>query len=778
MKILGFDIKVTKAQVHVEPNPGSAGVSLVKAVQKTEDSVPLKKAFPRAELGDSGTQMMHGIITEEYLSNLQGIAGVKVYDEMRRSDGTVRAAMMVTTLPIRRAQWFVNPAIQDDAKSKEIAAFVEHALFDWIDITWDDILRQALLMVPFGVMTFEKVYGTHDHNGKTFVTLKKLAPRLPKSIMQWELPDRTFGIQQVRQDGVIANIPGSKLLIFVNEREGDNWWGTSMLRAAYKHWYHKNNFYKIDAIAFERQGVGVPKITMPVGYTEADERKATNAMMNLRANEKAYLVLPPDYTAEFMNMGASTTRDPEKSIQHHNREIVKSVLAQFLELGATQVGSKALSEDHSDLFLKSLEAIANTVLSEINRNLIPELVDMNFDDVEIYPQLDYSGITRTDMVALGNAYAQLVTAKGINPTKDDEQYIRTVLGLPARSQDDNDDPSSEDIQDGADIESEDDEEAETEEVDNAVDNSKQKKETPENNKQVKDKVAKAHEHKKLARKFEDGKGFKSWRPLTFAEGQVDWSKLQNTINEMEASFTQDATAALQASKDVFMKKLHKALEDGDIKAITDLETNFVLEYKLLIKDAVKKAYEFGKEKVAAEMHIVTPPNSAASLAQIDLAADAVANKMAADIEAKAKLQSISGMKTEQSILQTVGAIDLLLEEAIRKGVENTSDIIIAQGINIGRNDVFTRNADKIYALQRSEVLDEVTCNFCLSMDGKVIDVDDKWSATDIYHSNCRGIWVQILKDEVDPPEITGIPDELGDYYGGTTNQLVQPKKPI
>jgi hypothetical protein len=186
----------------------------------------------------------------------------------------------------------------------------------------------------------------------------------------------------------------------------------------------------------------------------------------------------------------------------------------------------------------------------------------------------------------------------------------------------------------------------------------------------------------------------------------------------------------------------------------------------------------GKEKAAVEMHIVTPPNSAASLAHIDLSADAIANKLAADVEAKAKLASINGLKSDVSVLQTMGAIDLLVQEAIRKGVENASDVIIGQAINIGRNDVFTRNADKIYALQRSEILDNVTCNFCLSMDGKVIDIDDKWSATDVYHSNCRGIWVQILKDEENPPEITGVPDELGDYYGGTPNSLVQPKKPI
>lgn len=323
MKLFGVEVK--RATQAAEQSV----VSVPKSPQETKPSRPLKSSFPRATIGDSGTQGLSGIITEEYNPNLQGIQGIKVYDEMRKSDGTVRAAMLVTTLPIRRAEWFIKPASEDKPEDKDIANFVEHALFDWLDLAWDDVLRQALLMIPFGVMLFEKVYTTKDWENKTYVTLEKLAPRLPRSISQWELPDGTFGIQQTRQDGLPANIPGSKLLIFVNEREGDNWWGTSFLRAPYKHWYYKNNFYKIDAIAFERQGIGVPKIKMPQGYTESDEANAKKVLQNLRANENAYLILPPEYEAEFMDMGSNSTRDPESSIMHHNREIMKSVRRSF-----------------------------------------------------------------------------------------------------------------------------------------------------------------------------------------------------------------------------------------------------------------------------------------------------------------------------------------------------------------------------------------------------------------------------------------------------------------
>jgi hypothetical protein len=33
--------------------------------------------------------------------------------------------------------------------------------------------------------------------------------------------------QKVTSTGKVAEIPGEKLIIFVNEMEGENWWGTS-----------------------------------------------------------------------------------------------------------------------------------------------------------------------------------------------------------------------------------------------------------------------------------------------------------------------------------------------------------------------------------------------------------------------------------------------------------------------------------------------------------------------------------------------------------------------
>lgn len=810
MKSLKSDIEPEKLQFLAETNVGG-GVSLQKDLQVTEPSVPLERAYPRANLGDSGTKILHGIITEEYNPQLQGIQGINVYDEMRKSDGTVQAALRACKLPIRRADWFIKE-VSDSPEHVAQAEFVRHALFDWIeDITWDDIVRQALLMEDFGVMLFEKVYGTYEFEGKTYITLKKLAPRLPKSILMWELTDSTFGIQQIRQDGILAQIPGSKLLIFVNEREGDNWWGTSMLRSAYQHWYHKSKYYAIDGIGFERQALGVPYAKMPIGYTENDEKKAESVLANLRANEKSFLVYPNTYEIGFMDMGAKTTRDPQTAIEHHNKQILQSVLAQFLELGQTKSnsGSRALSSDHSDLFLKSMEALANTFVSVINRDCIRELVDLNFDNVEDYPVLDYTGIVKADVASLGQAYSQLVTAGALNPTDGDQAYLRSLLGLPARTQEEieeaaNDEEDEETLEETG-VEVDDDADSgnsdanDEDDVDDAVTTTTAKKaakKTTAPKKPVKkapkggtDKPSKPakpapaaaseHTHLNLKRTFAIAEGFMSWRPLTMSETKVDWGKMQQMMDSLEEDFKGPAGELLTKTKDDFMTQVYALLQTGDTSGLAALTLDFEKKYKDILATAMKQAHAYGRSSATQELgYGARPGASADDLASIEMISSTIAAKTAADIEATAKIAVAAALRSNKPALQAAGEIDKDVQDAIDKAIDDTSNILVGQGINNGRNSVFERNSDDIQSLQRSEILDNKTCNFCLSMDGRVVAPDDDWGMTDIFHSNCRGLWVATLNEEVNPPAIEGIPDNVSNYYGGKTNDLIQPKQAI
>ncbi len=703
------------------------------------------------EIGDTGTKIFDGIVRDEYNPKLDGTKGISVYDEMRRSDGTVKAALQAVKLPVRSASWYVTPGKEKDAKAEEIAEFVRCCLWEYMEDGFQNFLRMGLLALDYGVMPFEIVYGIRETEHGTRIVWDKLAPRMPLSIQKWAIAGGEFGITQRTSSGDTVEIPGAKLIVFWNEREGENYWGTSLLRAAYKPWYMKCSLEKIDAIAHERQGLGVPYAKLPEGVnTKQETEKAETILKNMRANSQAYLVEPHDYEIGFKDMKASTTRDPSNSLAYHSREIMKSMLVQFLELGSTTAGgtggSRALSDDHSRLFLQAEEAIAQW-FCDVMAKPIRELVDLNYGDVTEYPALDFEGITREDVKLLADTLNVLKTTGTYTPQDADETSMREKLGMP-------------DLDENGIRE----DETQPDEEDDQNDNGKQ---------------ASEHRHlKKKPRIFATPSGYRSWRKLTFAEEKVDFDALESKMDALESQFDTETKELLHEARDKYMATLNKAAHAGDTHAIKEATLKVQAEYARVIKLALQNAFRYGKNNAAKEIGAQSPPDPADLLRQIDIQADAIATNHIAQIEADSKNAYVQALNKAESLSVALAAADTAAREAIDALTSDTAEIVVSGYINHGRGVVFDKNADDIYALQRSEILDRSTCNYCLSIDGRVVEKDDSFASNTIFHSQCRGIWVAILMDEEGSPAIGGIPQSLRDRFGDVVNDLIQPKKPM
>lgn len=374
------------------------------------------------EIGGTGTIILNGMISmADYNSKLTGRSRIDEFDKMRLGDGTVRAAYLAVTLPILSANWYI------DTENEKKKAWFEKQLFNNPDFSWTAWLRDCLVYLAHGSRVFEKVYKKED-DGK--IGILKLAVRLPKTIMKWAVgkEGNEFGITQMLPDGKQPEIPGWKLLVFVNEQEGENYEGLSLFRSAYKHWVMKEAYYKIDALATEKQGLGIPKVEIPTNASEPNKTKMRTLLKEMRANEKAYLEHPQGWVVEFMDMKANGIKDATPMILHHDRQITKSVLAQFLELGQ-ESGSRALSQDHSELFYLSLNAIAKQVAEIINEKLIKELDELNFPDGEPI-ELKYSKIGRFDIALIAEALTKMSGAGLLTKDAETEVYIRQMMNLP------------------------------------------------------------------------------------------------------------------------------------------------------------------------------------------------------------------------------------------------------------------------------------------------------------------------------------------------------------
>ncbi len=405
------------------------------------------------DIGSIGNVWISGIqVGQEYNPKLRGEQAIAAYEEMRRSDGQVAGVLRVLKLPLLRANWDILAA-SDEPLDVEVAQFVHDNLMGGLqDQTWDTVLRQFLTMYDFGHAVSVTQWIASD-DGK--VRVKRLTPLLPVTLYRWwpddegrllaitqrvwkttgtQFPkvgdsagDDTYTMPTSHGQYHFPTLPADRIVHLALDQEGANFTGVSVLRAAYKHWFYKQQLYQIDAIAAERNAMGVPWFKEPQGAQKADRDRAALVLSSLHAHQKGYVLVP--FGWEFGIEGVSgRVRDVMPSIEEHNRQIAVSVLAQFLNL-VQGSGSFALSKDESSFFLQSLQAVATLICDGVNQQLIRELVDLNYQ-VERYPTLTVSDLDHRNIAEYARGVAMLYSAGAITNNVQTENVLRDMLGLP------------------------------------------------------------------------------------------------------------------------------------------------------------------------------------------------------------------------------------------------------------------------------------------------------------------------------------------------------------
>lgn len=388
---------------------------------------------PLGELGATGTNIFGGLLGEQdYNASLQPPEAYAVYEKMR-NDGQVRAALSALKLPLLNADWFIESA-SDSPLDREIAERLETNLMEGMTVSWRDYLRQLLLYLDYGSMPFEKVWQIEDG----LVMLRKLAPRLPKTVQSW-LTDETGGFAGITQYAPTASgyktvtIPVAKVLLFINDLEGSNWRGSSVLRSAYGHWFYKDGLYRVLAIALEKRSLGVDVGTLEGdAITEDGKRAMEKALMSLHAHEKQFMVeVEGQYKYRLEGLGSDGVLNPLPTIEHHDVRIVRSILAEFLAMGQGSTGSLAMHRDKSAFFMMALGGIANQIVDVHNAHLIKPWVNYNWD-VEEYPRLRYSRLESRDLQSWAEAVLKLTQAQVLHMDSDIEKEARSLLDLPPK----------------------------------------------------------------------------------------------------------------------------------------------------------------------------------------------------------------------------------------------------------------------------------------------------------------------------------------------------------
>ncbi|MGH9397174.1 MAG: phage portal protein family protein [Terriglobia bacterium] len=443
--------------------------------------IPATQGDLEKTYGVSGTPITSGYLVDlgEYNAELMGRNAIPIYEKMRRSDAQVRATLMACKLPILSAAWEVAPAERDSrlrgndsaqprsgrsreggnpvsstgegnatsAKTKEITEFVRENLFGglefkssiggWISQSWQSVIWNALLMLDFGCAIHEDVWIVDGER----IRLRALPARLPVTFYRWHTEADGETLLALEQYGYRGNqflnvlLPAGKICRFTYQQEGANFWGIALQRAMYPHWYVKSKLYRIDAIANERNALGIPVFRLSPGFAAEDKAAAYSFVTQLAAHEAAGLVEPPGEPRSGLRITGyeGNLRDVMPSIQHHNEMISRAALNTFMDLGQSAHGSRALGGTAADFFMLGLQSVADQIALDITKSTIRRLVSLNFGDDAPCPRLIPANVQARSVGEITADLVALAQQGLVVSEKNIRRVIRERFALPEES---------------------------------------------------------------------------------------------------------------------------------------------------------------------------------------------------------------------------------------------------------------------------------------------------------------------------------------------------------
>lgn len=404
------------------------------------------------EIGSSGLRRSGGTITEEFLQNLQGVKGFKIYREMADNDPVVGAMLFAFDKIITRLEWHIEG---DDQRYVE---FVQSCVDDMSD-SWDATLSNILSMLVYGFSFHEVVYKIRDgynENPKRNSRYKdgrigwrKWGVRAQETLQEWMI-DPSGGIQGMIQidpsGGGLHRIPIDKALLFRTSTARNNPEGRSLLRNAYRPWYYKHRIEEIEAVGIERDLAGLPMAYVPPEYLSSTATSAQKAVLNsitqivqnVKRNEQEGIVFPASYDEngnrvfDLTLLSASGSRqfDTGAVIQRYDQRIAMSLLSDFLLLGSDRVGSFALGASKIDLWTMAVDSIAKSIAEVVNQYAIPRLLKINGMRTTDMPALTYGQVASVDIGEVAGFVEKLTGVGAIVPDRDLESHLRNLADLP------------------------------------------------------------------------------------------------------------------------------------------------------------------------------------------------------------------------------------------------------------------------------------------------------------------------------------------------------------
>lgn len=744
--------------------------------------------------GRSGTVNTRGFLEDrEFNRLLRWPLNLDEYDKMRRTDPTVRWMLALVSTPVRAALWQVEPPENPTPEEMEATCFARHAIFEEMDGGWDEHLRQLLTYLDFGHSVFEREaelrpvefqvdpleFGEDPtHVKREAFVLASLAPRLQRTIQRWVVdpkqPSRLVQIIQWLADGhepSITEIDADRCLIYVNEKEGDDWRGVSILRPAWLSYFFKMEFQNLEAVAFERSA-GIPIVYPPDEAGDDQLDAMEDFLKGLRQGDQVYGMMPGPkqmpsrggqtegnhWLFEVAGLDASAGMAGEFStaISRYDTEMAKNVMASFMQLGMQEVGARATADVQQDPYYQAIEAHVGYIEDTFTEGVLRPLIDWNYT-VDRYPRLVASKIQAKNAEVIATAVKGLVEAGVIQPDEPLEDFMRELLDAPDRDPDYEEEEPEEEPQGTR--------PAAQGDPSKSTGGGQQGQGEPGTG-SAPGMAASRRRFKLFRRGGSTKRGdegrvafaqFIPPRPLKGVENHVAWQQVKDTLDNAQLDLVAIGERVMEGQLESLTSSADEAVERADIGAIEKLQADprplaEALEAELL------RIYSTGQADVRAEIRRQAdalkvegklpeamaqegePPQIPISKSEIAAIIAALASSMAEGASQASTMavrqRALKALAQRvKTTTQPGGSEDPLAElrAALRKSAPLASNRIYS----LGRMDELRSQhfAGMVQVLVRSAVLDGNTCDPCETADGVVYAPE---TAPPLPDADCEG----------------------------------------
>ncbi len=393
--------------------------------------------------------------------DLIGKRGYAIYDLMQ-NDAQVRACMSIKKFAVLSKGWEVHPA-SGDPRDREAADFVRFALADMRG-SIQDVLYNALDALAKGFSVMELNYCVIDREPyKGMIGLASIKSKDPSTFV-FDLDDYAnirslgragagtgvsglqsrnqvpvSGLQSRNQapvsglksrytlDRANSALPPGKFVIYSYMPRYESPYGTSDLRAAYKHYWSKDILIRFLNIYLEKYGAPTARGTYKRGTPKSAQEELLKVLD--RIQQETAIVIPDDVQVDLMEAQRGGEAGYLQAIEFHDKQIAKAILSQTLVVDeGARVGSFALAKVHLDVVRMCLKKLKRDLEESVmQEQVIRRLVDYNFT-VAAYPTFSLGPLEDQDVEQLAGVISKLVSGEVIKP---DEGWIRGYLGIPS-----------------------------------------------------------------------------------------------------------------------------------------------------------------------------------------------------------------------------------------------------------------------------------------------------------------------------------------------------------